>query len=479
MLTTSRATRHRGPDRVRVRRTTYQSHASLYLVVGVLCLVIATALARTPFLMSIGLVAGIVVFIVCLVNTEASLYVLIFSMLLSPEFIIGGLGGSSATTASRGVTLRTEDLLLVVLVFAWLARMAVHKDLGLVRDTPLNRPIGFYTTVCAAATGAGMVLGYVNGMTGFFFVLKYIEYFVVYFVAANFTTQRSQIKRYTLALLITAFIVSIVAMVQIPGGGRVSAPFEGEEGEPNTLGGYLLFVGAVAAGLALNLPKVRYRWMLMGLVVVMLIPFLFTLSRASYAGLPVVYLALVFLHRKKRVLMIGAMLLFGVMAMVLMPQVVKDRIFSTFNPNYTRRYDQAAIGGVKLDTSTTERVRSWQKAVEDIAESPVWGFGVTGYGFMDAQYPRIMVETGILGLVTFCMLVNAVYKACRQVFETATDPLYRGLAMGTLAGLGGLLVHGLGSNTFIIVRIMEPFWLVVGLVIAVSKLEPAETTAPA
>jgi O-antigen ligase len=98
---------------------------------------------------------------------------------------------------------------------------------------------------------------------------------------------------------------------------------------------------------------------------------------------------------------------------------------------------------------------------------------------MDAQYPRIMVETGLLGLVTFFMLIHAVHKACMQVFRAASDPLYRGLAMGTLAGLAGLMVHGLGSNTFIIVRIMEPFWLVVGMVVAVSKMDPGEQAAPA
>ncbi|MSR82896.1 MAG: hypothetical protein EXS58_08215 [Candidatus Latescibacteria bacterium] len=145
-----------------------QSHTALFLVIAVLCLGIATALARTPFLVSIGLVAGIVIFIACLVNTEASIYVLIFSMLLSREFMVGGLGGSSATTSSRGVTLRSEDLLLLVLGFAWLARMAVHKDLGLVRETPLNRPIGYYVTICTLATGAGLIFGSVNGMTGFF-----------------------------------------------------------------------------------------------------------------------------------------------------------------------------------------------------------------------------------------------------------------------------------------------------------------------
>ena len=49
--------------------------------------------------------------------------------------------------------------------------------------------------------------------------------------------------------------------------------------------------------------------------------------------------------------------------------------------------------------------------------------------------------------------------------------------MGLIAGLVGLLVHGLGSNTFIIVRIMEPFWLVVGLVMGAAKLEGEQAEA--
>jgi len=69
-------------------------------------------------------------------------------------------------------------------------------------------------------------------------------------------------------MLITAFIVSVTAAAQIPGGGRVSAPFEGERGEPNTLGGYLLLVGAVVTGLAINLKDknvTRCFWMLLAL----------------------------------------------------------------------------------------------------------------------------------------------------------------------------------------------------------------------
>ncbi len=34
------------------------------------------------------------------------------------------------------------------------------------------------------------------------------------------------------------------------------------------------------------------------------------------------------------------------------------------------------------------------------------------------------------------------------------------------AGLGGLLAHAIGTNTFMLIRVMEPFWLLTGLVVA-------------
>ena len=445
------------------------SHWGLLTLLVFSALVLSAVLVKVPYLMSGAIVLGVVVFIICFVSTEASLYLLIFSMLLSPEIGMGGLGGASSATASRGVTIRTEDLLLLLLGFAWLVRMAVHKELGLVRQTPLNSPIGYYIAINIFSTGVGMLTGDVSGKTGFFFVLKYIEYFVIYFIVANNIQSRAQIKRFTIALLLTAFIVSLVAMVQIPSGERVSAPFEGEAGEPNTLGGYLLFMIAMAVGLALQLKKARDKWLLGGLIAIMLIPFLATLSRGSYLGLPFVYLVLVALNDRYRGVMLLILIVFSVLGAVLMPQMVKDRIMFTFTQ---RHYSsQVAVGGVRLDTSTSARIESWENALKDVMDSPVWGFGVTGYGFLDAQYPRLLVETGLVGVVLFGLLILALFREAMGLFRRARDALYRGLAMGLLAGLAGLLVHGVGANTFIIVRIMEPFWLVVGLVVSAAKLE--------
>ncbi len=40
-------------------------------------------------------------------------------------------------------------------------------------------------------------------------------------------------------------------------------------------------------------------------------------------------------------------------------------------------------------------------------------------------------------------------------------------------------MHAFGSNTFIIVRIMEPFWLITGIVMMIPALEAKERAAAA
>ena len=125
-------------------------------------------------------VLALAIFTVSFANIEWGLYILIFSMLLSPEIIAGDTSGSSL---GRGVTLRLEDFLLAVIGMSWFARTAVKKELGLFLKTPLNRAIIFYVLVCVISTGFGIMAGRVALKTGSLFVLKYIEYFIVFFMS--------------------------------------------------------------------------------------------------------------------------------------------------------------------------------------------------------------------------------------------------------------------------------------------------------
>ena len=96
------------------------------------------------------LILLLLVFICTFVWPEAGLYVLIFSMLLSPEIIAGDIGGKG--TLGRGLTLRLEDFLLVFIGLSWFARTAVDKTTGLIRKTPLNQPIAAYILACFLST---------------------------------------------------------------------------------------------------------------------------------------------------------------------------------------------------------------------------------------------------------------------------------------------------------------------------------------
>jgi hypothetical protein len=420
--------------------------------------------------------AALVLFLLAFARTEFALYVMVFSMLLSPE-ITASAGGLAER---REFTLRTEDFVLLVIGFSWFAKTAVNKELGLVAKTPLNRPIIAYIAVNLMATLLGYLMGSVQTAAGYFYVLKYIEYFVVYFMVVNNLRDRDHAWRLLTAALVTAAIVSVIGLTQIPSGERVSAPFEGEAGEPNTLGGYLLFMMAIAGGIALETTRLSVRARCAALVGLMAVPFAFTLSRASYIGVIPAFVALLALTTRRRAL-IAIVLLVVVCSPLLMlvaPTSVVNRVLYTFEPEANQ--PTVRLGKVGLDPSTSARILSLQQAFWGWLERPLLGFGVTGFGFMDAQYARVLVETGIIGLLCFVWLLWSVLKAARAAHRTMVDPLDRGLVMGFIAGTFGLLAHAIGSNTFIVIRIMEPFWLVAGIVIMLPVFvgEEARDVAP-
>jgi O-antigen ligase len=263
--------------------------------------------------------------------------------------------------------------------------------------------------------------------------------------------------------------------MQIPGGERVSAPFEGEIGEPNTFGGYLVLMGAVAVALMDCLRDVRVRLGLAALLVVLIISLIYTQSRASYLAVIPAYLVIAFFSRK-RFYLLAALILAIAFSPLIVPRVAKERMAHTFTQPEEK--GQIQFGRLRLDTSASSRIMGFKEAISAWRKSPFVGYGVTGFRFMDAQYPRILVETGIIGMLAFAWLVYALFHVGLGAWRDERDDLIRGLAVGLIAGLVGLLVHAIGANTFIIVRIMEPFWFLAGIVIALSQMNDESIHAP-
>ena len=207
-----------------------------------------------------------------------------------------------------------------------------------------------------------------------------------------------------------------------------------------------------------------------------LITLLYTQSRASYLAVIPAYLTLSLFSQRRFYLLAGLIVVLALSPLTA-PRVVKERIEGTFTQ--PEQKGQIQFGRLRLDTSASARIISYKEGLSHWRKKPTLGYGITGYRFMDAQYPRILVETGIIGMLAFVWLIYSLFHVGFSTWRDAQDDLMRGLTVGLIAGLVGLLVHAIGANTFIIVRIMEPFWFLVGIVIAFSQMNDEIIHAPA
>jgi len=429
------------------------------LIVGIF---LGQIITGTSFRIPIVLILGSLILIVTLVNIDAGLAVLIFSMLLSPEMGAG-------QTSGRDIVIRIDDILLAIITFAWFAKTAMNKGLALFIKTPLNRVIGVYILICLIATLRGASLGYVSVAKGFFYILRYIEYFLLYLLVANHIHSKKQVKFFLNVFFITCALVSVYGILQIPSGKRVSAPFEGEVGEPNTFGGYLLIIFCLAIGLLLqNIPK-KLKVRLFGLTILIFIPFLFTLSRASYVAIIFSYLTFIILS-KKRAILIFALATILLSVFLLRPEAVISRVKYTFQEQRT----SVKIGGVTLGPSASGRITDWMYSIKTWKKHPFLGRGVSGFMFVDGQYIVNLVELGIVGFFALLWLLWTVIKHSFNIHKQMEDELYKGLTLGFMAGFVGLTIHALTSNTFIIIRIMEPFWFLAAIVMMLPTLKEEE-----
>lgn len=437
------------------------------LILSLLALGAACLIILLPSSVVITASLALLIAVVCFVYPHSAFYILIISMLFSPELIVG-------QTPAREITFRMDDLLLFIIVVTWLLRAAIYKELAVFRSTPFHTPIALYMAVSLLATFIGMVTGKVAIATGIFFNLKIFEYFVVFFMVVNYVKEEQEIKNFVYMILIVALFVNLYALYQVPSGVRVSAPFEGEHGEPNTLGGYLIVIISIAlALLVLRGLGIRTN-LLIPLLVLSAASLMFTQSRGSWIGAIFMAIPFIILSPKRFFFITGA--IFVILLLPYMaPEATKERFTGTFRPDpFFERTER--FMGVGLDPSASERVASYKHGFEKWKKRPILGYGVTGAGFVDGQFLRVLLETGIVGLAFFLFLLWRMVLFLWDRYLATEDPFFKALYLGMLGTVAGLVGHAVSANTFIIVRIMEPFWFLMGLATAYALIREEAST---
>jgi hypothetical protein len=253
---------------------------------------------------------------------------------------------------------------------------------------------------------------------------------------------------------------------------RVSAPFEGESGEANTLAGYLLFMMSITLGLFLYEKRAKWQILYLGATAFMVPPFLFTLSRGTWlAFLPMSLVMMTLTRRGKGIIMVALFALFFLLP-VLSPQAIKDRIAQTFISDESGAHQYDVLGKkFSLARSGVARVQTWGEAFQAWVKRPVLGYGVPASAIVDNQYARVVREVGTVGFCIYAWLMIRIFKAGRSSFrQTKGNDFAQGLSLGFLAGFIGLLFQAFSAETFILIRIMEPFWFVAAMVLVLPEL---------
>ena len=415
-----------------------------------------------------AVIIGIVIALLSFFRQDIAAIAVIFSMLLSPELKI-------ASFSERDVVIRLEDIVIITFFFSWLFKMAIFKSINLLKFTRLSYPILAYILIALFSTWLGIANGNVTGLKSLLYLIKYTEYFIIFFMFINIIQDEIQLKKYLTAFAVTAIIVSIYGFIQIlMGVKRISAPFEGVPGEANTFGGYLLLIMGLVIMYCLKTPLRKQRVLFGGVFLFLIVLLAGTLSRASYLGF-VVMLMVVFYFAKasQKQFLFFALLIGLVTAPFILPERMKERVIAPF----TGKTEEVAPL-MKLNTSDSSylKVESTKHILELWMDYPLLGWGVTGVGIVDVQYPRILGEMGILGLLSFIWIIVAIYRAFKQtryILSQWRDEdvwQWNALVLGYGAALAGLLIHGFAANTFVLVRIMEPFWFLTAIIVALPAV---------
>ncbi len=204
------------------------------------------------------------------------------------------------------------------------------------------------------------------------------------------STTRRRVRRRNPKLDVMATLLAAVGGAAIGGGAYA---LDGQDMAANTKVA-IVGLGALAVGLFPKLEDPRAKMFTGILILTIIPPLLFTYSRSTYVSILPAALYLTLRSTRPQIL-IGIFLALLVASPFLLPKTVMERI--KFTVSQAENIGQIQVGDIRLDTSLSARLGAVEKAAIGFIQHPVLGHGVTGFAFLDAQYLRVLIETGLIG----------------------------------------------------------------------------------
>ncbi len=396
-------------------------------------------------------------------------------------------------------------LLTGFIAIIWLVKISFEGKVELARS-PLYLAVGFFVLINTVATGNSVhvltsLFGEYSRWEG---LLTLLCYCILSLAALNFVRGRKDQWRLITALLISASLVSLAAIIEHFGfnlflvGSRTYCAagfgqpnlFEVDRafatfGNPIYLGMFLGMVFPLATACFLRHEHTEYSKPVLTMLVISLVligaVLFFTFARGAWLGTGlacaiVMLLSLRLLwHKKMVILAFAAILLIGY-AFTLLP-----------SKNTTYEVASRAASTFKLEGSNIPRVEMWKATLPMIADRPLLGSGPDTFKlafpkykpaqwvttFQDPQIDRahnellqIAATTGLLGVTGFLWLVIAMFFAGMRRFFKIRQRNGKVIILGLLAAAFSFLVQvEFNPNSLSVAPI---FWAIIGLIFNAS-----------
>ena len=218
--------------------------------------------------------------------------------------------------------------------------------------------------------------------------------------------------------------------------------------------------------------KIKYKVLFYGLVAATLFATMYTFSRGGYLAVLFGVLVLGLLKDRKILIVLGIFLLTW---QTVVPVPVRERVSMTKDSNG------------QLEASAQERVNLWQNAETSFLHSPIVGTGYATFqlgehvdNLKDTHnwYVKVLVETGIIGLIIAFILLQQLLAMSYRLFKRATEPLYQGLGLGLLLATCSCIVANFFGDRWTYLEITGILWALAGAAIRATHLMESESIAP-
>ncbi len=391
-----------------------------------------------------------------------------------------------------GITIYTDQILLVVAAMVVLLKNVIsgyHKHLFSSKWLLVLLPFALATLL------SGINAHHFPDVIKQF--LRWTEMVVMAWIVINTITTRRELKTVIMIIVFTATVVSIIGIIQTIAGPTASFNL-GKDiftvdngttmraystfGHPNQFAGYLILMIPLAFIQFVETKDWRKRTLVGLLAVIMITALVFTFSRGGWVAMGLVGAALIYLNIPKKMLMITSLIVALALTIIILNQgplektrsAVLDRMMSFSQP--------------KKEDSVGFRKVCYETAFKMFEHHPIFGFGAGEYDenikkyfnkhyyawsaiskHIHNWYVQILIETGLLGMITFFVALGAVLVRLLLTFLGMVHNYERQILSGVIGGILAFLIHNLFDVLTIYGRGID-FGLLVGLGLTISSM---------